>query len=402
MAVASAIRILGQREAAFPIHEISRTALDLGISGVTIEAVEARVRALADKGQLLYGTSGRSDGTVTHVTTPELLLEERRLLEGIDAGRGAVAPVLSAGDAATRLADHSTDRPLSGEQLDAGILALSSNDRVVVIQGVAGAGKTTLISAIADAARHEGRQVLGLAQANTMVEMLKTDAGIEAQTVSSFVNQHLKAALAGQGEAFAASTAALKDTVLVLDEASLVANKPMNDLVTIANRLGIDRLVMIGDRAQLQPIDAGKAFTLIQQHRPAMAHLEISHRQRTEHMKSVAALTRAGHFKDAFVVLGERVVNAGPIFVRQPPANGSSFRLRIANAQRSMHRAAPRAPTQCACAGRPEGRRHFARGKSCPFPSGGRPSHARGIALCQQLPGRSGFGGGQSRQFDWT
>lgn len=314
MAVASAIRILGQREAAFPIHEISRTALDLGISGVTIEAVEARVRALADKGQLLYGTSGRSDGTVTHVTTPELLLEERRLLEGIDAGRGAVAPVLSAGDAATRLAGHSTDRPLSGEQLDAGILALSSNDRVVVIQGVAGAGKTTLISAIADAARHEGRQVLGLAQANTMVEMLKTDAGIEAQTVSSFVNQHLKAALTGQGEAFAASTAALKDTILVLDEASLVANKPMNDLVTIANRLGIDRLVMIGDRAQLQPIDAGKAFTLIQQHRPAMAHLEISHRQRTVHMKSVAALTRTGHFKDAFEVLAERVVTAGPDF----------------------------------------------------------------------------------------
>jgi hypothetical protein len=33
MAVASAIRILGQREAAFPIHEISRTALDLGIKG---------------------------------------------------------------------------------------------------------------------------------------------------------------------------------------------------------------------------------------------------------------------------------------------------------------------------------------------------------------------------------
>jgi ATP-dependent exoDNAse (exonuclease V) alpha subunit len=62
--------------------------------------------------------------------------------------------------------------------------------------------------------------------------------------------------------------------MLVLDEASLVANKPMNDLVTIANRLGVDRLVMIGDRAQLQPIDAGKAFTLIQQHRPAMAELQ--------------------------------------------------------------------------------------------------------------------------------
>jgi ATP-dependent exoDNAse (exonuclease V) alpha subunit len=147
-----------------------------------------------------------------------------------------------------------------------------------------------------------------------MVEMLKSEAGIEAQTVSSLVNQHLRAALAGQGEAYEASRAALKDTMLVLDEASLVANKPMNDLVTIANRLGLDRLVMIGDRAQLQPIDAGKAFTLIQQHRPAMAQLDVSHRQRTEHMKAVASLTRGGHFKDAFEVLGERVVSSGVDF----------------------------------------------------------------------------------------
>lgn len=314
MAVASAIRILGQREAAFPIHEVSRTALDLGIKGVTIEAVEARVQVLADRGQLIFGTSGRPDRSVTHVTTPEHIAEERRLLEGIDAGRGIAGPVLTAGDAATRLQEHSGDRPLSGEQLDAGILALSSSDRTVVIQGVAGAGKTTLISAMAETAKSEGRQVLGLAQANTMVEMLKSDARIEAQTVSSFVNQHLRAALAGQGEAFEASRAALKDTMLVLDEASLVANKQMNDLVTIANRLGLDRLVMIGDRAQLQPIDAGKAFTLIQQHRPAMAQLDVSHRQRSEHMKAVASLTRGGHFKDAFEVLGERVVSSGADF----------------------------------------------------------------------------------------
>ena len=314
MAVASAIRILGQREAAFPIHEVSRTALDLGIKGVMIAAVEARVRVLADKGQIIFGTSQRPDGAVTHMTTPEHIAEERRLLEGIDAGRDVSAPVLSADQAAKRLQGYAGERPLGAEQLDAGILALSTKDRVVVIQGVAGAGKTTLISALADAARSEGRQVLGLAQANTMVEMLKTDAGIEAQTVSSFVNQHLRGALAGKGEAFEASKAALKDTMLVLDEASLVANKPMNDLVTIANLLEASRLVMIGDRAQLQPIDAGKAFTLIQQHRPAMANLEVSHRQRTEHMKAVAALTRTGHFAGAFRVLGDRVVSAGPDF----------------------------------------------------------------------------------------
>jgi ATP-dependent exoDNAse (exonuclease V) alpha subunit len=149
--------------------------------------------------------------------------------------------------------------------------------------------------------------------------------------------------------------------MLVLDEASLVANKPMNDLVTIANRLGLDRLVMIGDRAQLQPIDAGKAFTLIQQHRPAMAQLDVSHRQRTEHMKAVASLTRGGHFKDAFEVLGERVVSSGADFRRRPPANGWNFRPRIVKRRRSMLRARDTRASQCAGAGWAQGRRQFAR-----------------------------------------
>lgn len=311
MAVASAIRILGQREAAFPVHEASRTALDLGLPGVTIGLVEERIRQLADKGQLIFGKSTRIDGTLTHVTTPEHIAEEKRLLAGIDEGRGRGVELLPSDLAAQRLQDAAGARPLATEQLEAGILALSSRDRVVVIQGVAGAGKTTLISALASAMQAEGKDVLGLAQANKMVTMLRDEAGIPAQTLSSFINEHLRAANAGKGEAFEASRTMLKDKVLVLDEASLVANKQMNDLVGIANRLGIDRLVMIGDRAQLQPIEAGKAFSLVQAHRPAMARIDVSLRQRTEHMKAVAALSRVGQFAGAFRVLGERVVSAG-------------------------------------------------------------------------------------------
>ena len=310
-AVASAIRILGQRDAAFPIHEVSRTALDLGLKGVTIEGVEARVHRLAKNGELVFGKVVRGDGTITHVTTPEHIAEERRLLAGVDAGRGAGQVIVPAETAPERLQAMAGDRPLNEGQLGAGVLALSSADRVVVIQGVAGAGKTTLISALAQVAREEGRAVLGLAQANTMVAMLRDEAGIAAQTVSSFVHDHLSGALAGKGESFEASRAALKDTMLVLDESSLVANKPMNDLVTIANQLGVSRLVMIGDRAQLQPIDAGKAFSLVQAHGPDMASMDVSLRQRSEHMKAVATLTRVGHFGGAFRVLGDRVVNAG-------------------------------------------------------------------------------------------
>ena len=307
MAVASAVRILGQREAAFAIHQVGKTALDLGLKGVTVDKVDARIGVLMEKGELIPGESKRLDKVVELVTTPEHLAQERQLLGAIDQGRGAVQPIVPATDVAERLQAAAGDRPLNGEQLGAATLALSTRDRTVVVQGVAGAGKTTMIEAMATVARQEGKEVLGLAFANKMVSMLRDDAKIEAQTVSSFVNAHLRGARAGQGPNFEASRAALAGKVLVLDEASLVANEQMNNLATIANALGVERLVMIGDHNQLQPIDAGKAFSLVQSHEPAMARMDTSLRQKTEHMQQVATLTREGKFAEAFQVLGERV-----------------------------------------------------------------------------------------------
>jgi nucleoside-triphosphatase THEP1 len=70
---------------------------------------------------------------------------------------------------------------------------------MVLVQGVAGAGKSTMIDRMARVAESEGREVLGLAFANKMVNQLRDDAGIKAQTVSSFINAHLANALRGQG-----------------------------------------------------------------------------------------------------------------------------------------------------------------------------------------------------------
>lgn len=310
MAVASAVRILGQREAAFATEQVGKTAVDLGLKGVTVDKVEGRISQLMEKGELVPGATNRLDHTITHVTTPEHITQERQLLAEIDRGRGAAQPIVGAGDIAERLQAAAGERPLNGEQIGAATLALSTSDRIVVVQGVAGAGKTTMIETMAGVAQEEGREVLGLAFANKMVAMLRDEAKIEAQTVSSFVNAHIRGARAGQGPGFEASRAQLAGKVLVLDEASLVANDQMNNLATIANSLGVERLVMIGDRQQLQPIDAGKAFSLIQSHDPAMARMDTSLRQKTEHMQQVATLTREGKFKEAFEVLGPRVQSA--------------------------------------------------------------------------------------------
>jgi len=311
LALASAVRILGQREAAFSLTDIYKTALNLGLAGVNIEGVEKRVSALVEGGQLIKGATDRLDGVFTHVTTPEHVAQERQLLSGIDKGREASMPIVASAEVADRLKAATGGQQLNGEQLAAATLALSTSDRIAVVQGVAGAGKTTLVQSIKELAAQEGRETLGLAFANKMVSMLRDEAKIETQTVSSFVNAHLRGALAGSGPAFDASSAALAGKVIVLDESSLVANDAMNNLVTIANNLKVDRLIMIGDFKQLQSIDAGKAFQLVQSRQPAMAKLGISQRQKTEHMQQVAALSRAGNFREAFDVLGDRVQSHG-------------------------------------------------------------------------------------------
>jgi len=88
----------------------------------------------------------------------------------------------------------------------------------------------------------------------------------------------------------------------------------MRHLVGIANALGVDRLVMIGDRQQLSAIDAGKSFALAQAGGIAMERMDENLRQRTDQLRSVAALANRGAVREALGVLGE-MLKASPAHV---------------------------------------------------------------------------------------
>ncbi len=304
-AVASAVRILEQREAAFLVPQVAKTALDLGLAGVTAEKVDQRISELIRQEKLIPGKSDRIDRAVTHVTTPDALATESKILSEIETGNGAAKPIVPPEQVIMRLTDASGDKQLNAGQMAAATLALSSSDRIVAVQGVAGAGKSTMIASVARVAEAEGRKVLGLAFQNKMVGDLREGAGIEAQTVSSFVNTYARHAMAGRGEGYEGARNELKGTVLVLDEASMVGSTPMRHLVGIANALGVDRLVMIGDRQQLSSIDAGKSFALAQEGGIALARMDENLRQRTDQLQGVAALANRGAVREALGVLGD-------------------------------------------------------------------------------------------------
>jgi hypothetical protein len=159
--------MLSEREAAFSVHQLGKTALDLGLKGVTVDHVERRIEQLVGRGQLIAGEARIGDTRPRLVTTQEALRTEERILDAVQEGRARLARPRPQ-DAPHRL-QAAADRELNAGQLGAAALILSSNDRTVVIQGIAGAGKSTMLQAVARVAQAEGRAVTGLAFQNKMV-----------------------------------------------------------------------------------------------------------------------------------------------------------------------------------------------------------------------------------------
>ncbi|WP_198669519.1 hypothetical protein [Blastomonas sp. UPD001] len=94
MATASAIRMIGERETSWTRAELVKSALDLGLKGVTAEGVEARMQRLLEGGQVLAGKSTRIDGVPDRYTTPEHRMIERSTLDNVARGNQRLALVM--------------------------------------------------------------------------------------------------------------------------------------------------------------------------------------------------------------------------------------------------------------------------------------------------------------------
>src|SRR3546814_9646886 len=112
---------------------------------------------------------------------------EHRILAAVEAGRDAVAPLLGSNEAGARVKavaaiNHGIE--LNGGQEAAARLILSSSHRTIAIQGVAGAGKSSVLKPVAQILGEDGKEIIGLAVQNTLVQMLERDTGIRSMTLA--------------------------------------------------------------------------------------------------------------------------------------------------------------------------------------------------------------------------
>ncbi|WP_345803371.1 MobF family relaxase [Microbacterium sp. AZCO] len=214
-----------------------------------------------------------------------LLDAEERLLA---ASHATEAPVASAAtlEHAER-ARRNRGIVLGGDQRAALHSIATSARSLDVLIGPAGAGKTTAMHALRLAWEHgHGRgSVIGLAPSAAAARELADDLAIATENTAKWLHEHR------QGRATVRA-----GQLVIIDEASLAGTLTLDRISTLATQAGA-KVLLVGDWAQLQSVDAGGAFRMLVEARSDAPELADVHRFRNAWEKEASLDLRNGRLQ---------------------------------------------------------------------------------------------------------
>ena len=296
-AVARAVAAIEERMAVFPETEVQALALGHAPGRYTLAEVDAAIAKLVRDGELVEAVRRSADRAFV---TDRAVKAERRILAMMREGAGR-GRTFSHG----ALARFDRDSLTEGQRAAVDAIARSP-DWLIGVQGHAGAGKTTMLRAAS--ALPGMPRVRGLAPSASAVRSLKRGAGIETRTLQWFLTRFDDLS---DPERLAWGRETYAGTVLAVDEASMIGTLQMEALLRIAGKLGVARVVLIGDTRQLRAVDAGQPFRVLQRAGMATTVMDEVLRQREPTLAAAVAHARDGHPDLSLRTLGERVHETG-------------------------------------------------------------------------------------------
>lgn len=279
-AVAFAVAHHTERQSVVTQAQLVRSALEQGTGRTDLTAIQAEITRLSQRGELVQAGE--------RFTTEAAQQREREVLAVEVRGRGAVTPILREVPAAEALARTN----LNNSQRSAAHLVVTTDARVVAVQGVAGTGKTTMLQEAKTLAEQNGYRVIGVAPSAAAARELEK-AGIPSQTIAAFT-QRDNARLNSK-------------TVLVMDEAGMVASRDMQSVLQRVEASGA-RVVLVGDVQQLKAVEAGKPFAQLQEAGMARVEMGEIQRQQNAELKAAVALAAQGEIGRSLDLLNRRVL----------------------------------------------------------------------------------------------
>ena len=296
----SALEIVGrtvsrleERYPVFAERELEALALGHSPGRHSLGEIREAVAWMVRDGHLVEAQLRGSDRSYV---TDRTLKAERRVIAAMKAGLGAGEALAGADEVAAHLAGAG----LTAGQQEAVRTVLLSRDRIVGVQGWAGTGKTTMLRHVWELAGD--RPVLGLAPEARAARVLERESGMNVRTLQWFLTRCGSAV--GDDRAEDRLKQMFGGSVVVLDEASLVSTDRMGSLMRIADRLGVARLVLVGDTGQLRAVEAGQPFLQLQRAGMTTVQMDEVRRQRNPVLRAAVLASRSGEPGKAVELLG--------------------------------------------------------------------------------------------------
>jgi conjugative relaxase-like TrwC/TraI family protein len=273
-----------ERQAVTDERELMRDALKRSMGEASFAEIRERFDKRVQSGDLI---EVESKSPARAFTTEQMIDYERDNVAEMRRGQNLDTPLVST-DAWRHIEEKHSH--LSTSQRAAVEQILTSHDRITGLEGVAGAGKTTSLAAVREAAEHEGYKVFGLAPTSRAAQKL-AESGIESGTLQ----RHLARGEQPDGG---------EKRLYVLDESSLASTKQMNELL---HRLdGGDRVLLVGDKRQHEAVEAGRPYRQMQDAGMHTARLHEVVRQKEPELKEAVEQLARGDVHGAVASLDQQ------------------------------------------------------------------------------------------------
>ena len=229
-----------EREAVADERSLMRDALRHTMGEARLPEIKAEFERRVESREQIEvprkeGLAGRA------FTTGEMQGYERELIDRMKLGQGN-RDVLADGDVRQQTMEQHPHLSLS--QRNAVETVLTSRDQMMALEGVAGAGKTTSLAAVREAAVSAGYEVKGLAPTSRAAQKLG-EAGMATETLQRHLTRGDRA---DDGQ----------KRLYVVDESSMASTKQMH---TFVERLKEnDRVLFVGDTRQHEAVEAGRPY----------------------------------------------------------------------------------------------------------------------------------------------
>ncbi|MEM6813266.1 MAG: MobF family relaxase [Bacteroidota bacterium] len=217
-------------------------------------------------------------------TTALVLKEERKMVELARQGMGKARPF-------NPNYQSGKNKQLGHEQEIAMTHILKSQDRLTMIRGGAGTGKTTLIKHAVNEIEKSKREVILLAPtANAAHDVLKSEGFKQTDTVARFLmDKKLQEKSRGQ--------------VVWVDEAGMLGTKDMANILDIAKK-NKSRVILSGDPRQHTAVNRGDAMRILKSvGKVPQASLEKIYRQKQDNYKTAVKHINNGNIVAGFIQL---------------------------------------------------------------------------------------------------